>query len=108
MQGSNYSGEQLQIEVSDELGDTIAVLRPERRFYPTREMHLSETDIAVLPGGDLYVSPSERLEDGRWTLRIQYKPLIRLIWLGGLLMALGGMAAAVSAWTRQRRQRQRR
>ena len=108
LQGSNYSGEQLQIWVSDELGDTIAVLRPERRFYPTREMHLSETDIAVLPGGDLYVSPSERLEDGRWTLRIQYKPMIRLIWLGGLLMALGGMAAAVSAWTRQRRQRQRR
>jgi cytochrome c-type biogenesis protein CcmF len=40
---------------------------------------------------DIYVSLGEPLADGRWALRLYYKPMVRAIWLGGLLMVLGGL-----------------
>ena len=43
---------------------------------------------------DLYVSLGEGYDDGSWSLRVYYKPLVRLIWLGGVLMFLGGLLAA--------------
>jgi cytochrome c-type biogenesis protein CcmF len=42
---------------------------------------------------DLYVSLGEPLENRAWALRIYYKPYVRWIWLGGVLMALGGILA---------------
>ncbi len=33
------------------------------------------------------------LGDGKWSMRVQYKPLIRYIWLGALLMAIGGLVS---------------
>jgi cytochrome c-type biogenesis protein CcmF len=35
----------------------------------------------------------DQLGNGAWSVRIQYKPLIRFIWLGALIMALGGLIA---------------
>jgi len=43
---------------------------------------------------DLYVALGEPLEGGAWAVRIHYKPFVRWIWLGGLLMAIGGALAA--------------
>jgi cytochrome c-type biogenesis protein CcmF len=52
---------------------------------------------AAIDGGltrDLFVALGEPLgNDGSWALRIYYKPFVRWIWLGGLLMALGGSLA---------------
>ena len=42
------------------------------------------------------------LGEGAWRLRLQYKPFIRLVWLGCLLMALGGTIAALDRRYRQR------
>jgi cytochrome c-type biogenesis protein CcmF len=42
----------------------------------------------------LFVALGESLGDNKWSLRIQYKPFVRWIWLGGLFMALGGAMAA--------------
>ena len=42
---------------------------------------------------DLFVALGDQLGNGGWSVRIQYKPLIRFIWLGALFMALGGIVA---------------
>jgi len=46
------------------------------------------------PLRDVYVSLGEPLDDGAWAVRVYYKPLVSWIWGGGLLMAIGGIAAA--------------
>jgi cytochrome c-type biogenesis protein CcmF len=70
------------------------VLRPEKRNYSTG-MPMTE---AGIDGGlfrDLFVALGEPLgEAGAWSLRLYHKPFLRWIWLGGLLMALGGLIAA--------------
>ena len=43
---------------------------------------------------DLYVALGERFDDGAWSLRLYHKPLIRWLWMGPLLMALGGVLSA--------------
>ena len=55
------------------------------------------TEAAVEPGftRDLYVALGEPVgTEGAWTMRVQYKPLVRWIWLGPLMMAIGGLLAA--------------
>jgi cytochrome c-type biogenesis protein CcmF len=42
---------------------------------------------------DLYVSLGEGFDDGSWSLRLYVKPMIRFIWLGGILMFFGGILA---------------
>jgi len=73
----------------------IKELYPEKRFYQVQRMPMTE---AAIDGGftrDIYVALGEPLENGAWSARIYYKPFIRWIWLGGLLMALGGLLAVV-------------
>jgi cytochrome c-type biogenesis protein CcmF len=43
---------------------------------------------------DLFVAMGNSLGDGAWSMRIQYKPLVRYIWLGAFVMAIGGFIAA--------------
>jgi len=54
---------------------------------------------------DLYVALGEPLGDGAWALRLYYKPYVRWIWLGGVLMALGGLLAAADRRYRLARRR---
>ena len=49
---------------------------------------------AAIDGGitrDLYAALGEELENGAWAVRLYYKPFVRWIWAGGLMMALGGL-----------------
>ena len=43
---------------------------------------------------DVYVALGEPLDDGAWSVRVQYKPFVRWIWLGAILMGLGGLVTA--------------
>jgi len=53
------------------------------------------TEAAISPGffQDLYVAMGEPLDSGAWSIRIYYKPYVRWIWMGTILMALGGALA---------------
>ena len=60
---------------------------------------------AGIEGGwnrDLFVAMGEDLGNGAWSLRLQYKPMVRFIWLGALVMALGGFIAITDRRYRQR------
>ena len=88
----NYKGYKGNIEVYYD-NKKISTLKPEKRQYVTG-MPMTEAAIDPSLYRDLYVALGESLGGGSWSLRVYYKPLIRLIWLGGILIALGALLAA--------------
>lgn len=92
IQGPNYNARQASVTVSSD--DFIKVLRPEKRQYFSQTMTFTEASIDPGFTRDIYVALGDELDDkGSWALRLYYKPFIRWIWLGGLLMALGALIA---------------
>ncbi len=88
--GPNYRGGVATIGVTRN-GKTEAVLQAEKRFYNSARSMMTE---AAIDGGitrDLYAALGEELDNGAWAVRLYYKPFVRWIWAGGLLMALGGL-----------------
>ncbi len=81
----------------------VVVLYPEKRTYRVQKNPMTEA--AIDPGftRDLYVALGEPLDGNDvWAVRIYYKPFIRWIWLGALVMALGGLLAATDRRYRRR------
>ena len=92
--GPNYRATRGAVHVTRD-GRSVALLHPEKRTYISQAEPMTEA--AILPGftRDLYVALGEPAgTDGAWTMRLQYKPLVRWIWLGPLMMAIGGLLAA--------------
>jgi cytochrome c-type biogenesis protein CcmF len=80
-------------------GGGVSVLRPQSRFYTSPPTETTESAILTVPSGQLYTVLGKSADDGRWQLRLWWKPLVTLIWLGGALIALGGELALVGrAW----------
>ncbi len=94
VQGPNFVGVEADVVVS-RAGEAIATLRPQRRQYNSGGNPMTEAGIEVGAARDLFAALGDDLGQGRWSLRLQYKPLIRYIWLGALLIALGGGLAAL-------------
>lgn len=93
--GANFLADTAVLEVQNIDSERGFLMRPEKRFYLATGMPM--TQVALRPGlfRDLYVAMGEDLDDGSWAMRIQYKPFVRWLWLGGLLMALGAVLAIV-------------
>jgi cytochrome c-type biogenesis protein CcmF len=90
--GPNYQAERGRIEVTRG-GRHVQTMLPEKRAYASGGQVMTEADIDGGLSRDLYVALGEPLgPDGSWALRLYVKPMIRLIWLGALLMAIGGFA----------------
>lgn len=54
---------------------------------------MTEAGIEAHWNKDLFIALGEQLGNDTWSVRIQYKPMIRFIWLGAIVMALGGLIA---------------
>ena len=93
VRGPNYEGVEADIVVSRD-GAPVTVLRPQKRLYNSGGNPLSEAGIQVGAARDLFAALGDDLGQGRWSVRLQYKPLIRYIWLGAIFVALGGLIAA--------------
>ncbi|MGF1549495.1 MAG: heme lyase CcmF/NrfE family subunit [Sphingomonadaceae bacterium] len=78
-------------------------LAPQARSFSSPPTDTSEAAIATRLGGQLYTVIGESGADGRWQLRLWWKPLVTLIWLGGILVALGGLLALVGRLRREAR-----
>ncbi|MCX4032605.1 heme lyase NrfEFG subunit NrfE [Aeromonas caviae] len=87
--GPNYTAERITLSVHKN-DKEVARLTPERRHYSVRTMSMNEPGIAWGMLGDLYVVLGEKMGPGAYAMRLHYKPLVRWIWLGGLLMMAGG------------------
>ena len=87
--GPNFEATVAPMEIRSG-GSVVAIIDPAKRFYPARQMPTTEAGIATLGLGQVYVSLSEQNPDGSLDARLYWKPYVALIWIGALLMALGG------------------
>ncbi len=100
--GPNWTGGEGIIAVTRN-GRPEATLYAEKRFYTASRMMMTE---AAISGGltrDLYAALGEELSDGSWAVRLYYKPFVRWIWYGGVLMALGGLCCMLDPRYRMRK-----
>ena len=97
-QGPNYEAARATVTVLSG-GAAIAVMHPEKRVFPAEGQDTVETAIRTTIVSDLYLALGDERDHGRWILRAYVNPLAPLIWLGALVMALGGFA---SLWNRLR------
>lgn len=93
--GPNFTTEVAFFSVSKQ-GKPYAEILPERRYYDVRTMTMSEVGLDAGFWGDLYIVMGDNLGKGEFTFRLHYKPLIRWLWLGGILMALGALCSAIN------------
>src|SRR5690606_22574829 len=93
-----------RVIATHEGGDEIVML-PERRNYFVSGQALAEAALGVGWRRDLLATLGEELGGGSWSLRLQVRPLMRYIWLGSALMALGGLIATLDKRYRRRRER---
>ncbi len=72
-------------------GETLTTLTPEDRVYTNPVMNTTEAGIYPLIAGDLYAVIGEAAGAGRWSVRLYFKPMISALWLGALMMMIGGI-----------------
>jgi len=93
VEGSNYLSQRAQFTL-EKNGKLISQLYPEKRLFVVQGSMMTETAIDAGLFRDIYISLGEKLPEGGISARIYYKPFIRWIWLGALMIALGAMLAA--------------
>lgn len=92
LEGPNYKGARGTLEVSRN-GKPISTLHPEKRIYTASGMPFTESAIDYGLTRDLYTALGESLDGGAWSVRLFHKPFVVWIWIGAVLMALGGVLA---------------
>ena len=92
VQGPNFSAIEAEIEIRKDAA-VVATIRPQKRQYLVQKSPMTEAGIHAGLDKDLFVALGDQLGNNTWSVRVQYKPLIRFIWLGALIMALGGLIA---------------
>jgi len=97
-QGPNYRASRAHLALLDG-GRVQTVLTPEQRIYPAEGQDTANTAIRTTGLEDLYLALGDDRGGGRWTVRAYASPLAPFIWLGGLVMAFGGL---LSLWGRLR------
>lgn len=88
-QGPNYVAQRGTLIVSHD--GFVETLHPEKRIYRVQQNPMTEAAISGNAFRDLYVALGEPLDAGAWAVRIYHKPMIRWIWFGALMMALGAL-----------------
>ena len=93
VEGPNYVAERAMLSVT-RAGRPVCAAAPERRFYPTGGQTTSKVALCLRGVSDIYVVLGERRAgpggQPAWLVRVFWNPWARLIFLGPLLMALGG------------------
>ncbi len=82
--GPNYLAEKATLVMNNRF------LYPEKRFYPLHEAITAETAILPIWFSNIYAALGDFQGDNKWMLRLYWHPMVNLIWLGAMLMALGG------------------
>ena len=88
-QGPNYRERVALFEVTRN-GEAVTELTPSKREFTVERSGTTEAGIHASWRGDLYAVLGDQLKDGAYSIRLYFNPLVRLIWLGALVMFLGG------------------
>jgi len=101
------SWQALQATLLARRGDgDVLTLNPQARTYWAPPTETSETAIHTALDGQLYTVLGKQAADGRWQLRLWWKPFVTLIWAGGAMVAIGGALALIGRLWRARRKPQ--
>jgi len=103
--GPNYDATRGRFEVrraGSAEGPPIAILSPEKRVYRASSMPMTEAAIDRNLVRDVYLSMGEPLGERAWVVRAHVKPFVNWIWLGCVLMAIGGFVAVADRRYRRR------
>ncbi|HQS71248.1 MAG TPA: heme lyase CcmF/NrfE family subunit, partial [Novosphingobium sp.] len=90
--GPNWTAIEATISASYN-GGTPVMLRPQARTFTSPPGERTESALHTRWNGQLYAVLGNEGDDGRWQMRFWWKPFVPLIWLGGLLVAFGGLVA---------------
>lgn len=101
VKGPNYVADRAQF-TAYKAGELVAVLYPEKRLFTARQQVMTEAALDAGFTRDLYISLGEKLDGSAWGVRIYVKSFVRWIWLGGLMMMVGGLLAALDKRYRRR------
>jgi cytochrome c-type biogenesis protein CcmF len=102
VEGPNYEAIEARVAITKK-GAPVTELTTQKRTYRVQRQPMTHAGIDVSWNRDLFVALGDDLGASKWSLRIQYKPLIRYIWLGALIMAFGGLTAVSDRRYRARR-----
>ncbi|MFV8817429.1 heme lyase CcmF/NrfE family subunit [Haliea sp. E17] len=95
LRGPNFVADEARFTVLVE-GREIARLAPQKRRYLASGSVMTEAAIDAGLFRDLYVAMGEPVGDGgAWAIRLHYKPMVRWMWLGAILIALGGFTTVL-------------
>ncbi len=104
--GPNWTAIEGTLEAQRGNGTPFA-LKPQSRQFWSPPTETNEAAIATRIDGQLYVVLGKPDAEGRWQLRLWWKPMVTLIWLGGAMVAFGGFLSLAGHWRRERIQAQR-
>jgi cytochrome c-type biogenesis protein CcmF len=94
-EGPNYLSDYGSVRLLDaSCSSALDTLHPEKRRYAAGGQVMTEAAIDAGLFRDRYVALGEPLGDGSWAVRVHSKPMVRFVWLGALLMALGAFVTA--------------
>ncbi|MDB5722515.1 MAG: heme lyase CcmF/NrfE family subunit [Alphaproteobacteria bacterium] len=102
--GPNWTAIEAQLSASRN-GGAALILHPQSRMFNAPPTETSESAIATRLDGQLYTVLGKSDDEGRWQLRLWWKPFVTLIWLGGAMVAFGGFLSLIGRWRRERRGR---
>ncbi len=92
VRGPNYVAQQGTFTLITD-GREIATLHPEKRIYPVEAMPTTEAAINQSLTRDVYVVLGDQQDDGGWAVRSYIKPFANWIWIGTIIMGLGGVVS---------------
>ncbi len=92
--GPNWTAMEARVAASRDGAEPV-ILTPQARNFWTPFQATSESALLTRWDGQLYAVIGDSAGDGRWQLRIWWKPFVTFIWYGGLLIALGGVLAII-------------
>jgi cytochrome c-type biogenesis protein CcmF len=88
--GPNYRDLVGRFTVRRATGDFLGVMEPSRRTFPARKMATTEAALMTRRLSQLYLSLGDPDPDGSVPVRIYFKPQVTMIWLGAVVMFIGG------------------
>jgi len=93
IRGPNYVAIKGNFIVYDEKKNIITKLEPENRYYPITNNFTTEASIHTNLLRDLYIVLGDGNLSKGWVVKIYYNPLVIWIWIGALIIFIGGIVS---------------
>ncbi|MGB6120189.1 MAG: heme lyase CcmF/NrfE family subunit [Mesorhizobium sp.] len=90
VRGPNFVEDQGRFSLLNVAGRKLDDIVSSKRVYTARQMPTTEAGISTRGLSQIYVSLGDRSANGGLVVRVWWKPLVVLIWLGPVLMMVGG------------------